>query len=216
MAEEVKEAPQTEEKVESTSEKVENSEETQSQETKPVTQVVPEEKEETPKEEEAPVEEKKSVLDELLEAGKEKSEEKTEAKPEETESKVDKSGVDGYEKEIARAAFPKMDPDSIEWDPPFEEKVVKEYLYRWALSGGTSGPTLRAVAAQVSKDESAGNKPEPTAEKAAATAKPSTVTGPEAERTITSDEERKLMEGVKYNNQEAIKELLRKRMTKSE
>ena len=210
MAEEVKESPQ-EEKVEETvtsSEKVENSEAIQSQEKPEVQEVAkePEAKEETPVDEEKVEEPKTSVLDELLSrAGEVKTEE--EPKPQ--------SAVGDVEKEIARAVYPKLDPGSKDYDRGFEENVMKEYIYRWAMAGGSKGPTLREVASQITASDT--SKPEVSDKKAEAIAKPSTIPGPEAERTITADEERRLMEGVKSGNQAATVELLRlRRQQKSE
>jgi len=215
--------PQTEETTEP-SEKVENSEETQSQE-KPVTQEVSKESEPTEESEESEVseetketeetepEERNSVLDELLEGAKKTQE--VEPKEESSDSVADQSGIGEAEKEIARGVFPQMDPSSTEFNAKFEEQVVKDYLYQWAMAGarGQRGPTLRSVASQVASEAPKPSNPSP--KKAEASATPSTTPGPEAERIISSDDERRLMEGAKVGNKDAIVELLRARRQKS-
>src|SRR3972149_4110500 len=179
MPEEVK--PQETTETTTPSEKVENSEVTESQD-KPDTQPVPEpeteEKPEAPKEVAEPSEPEVkeptvSVLDELI--GKASSRQITPVEP----APARQEGATEVEVEIARAVYPKLDPNSSQYDRKFEEEVLKEYLFRNAMSAGNKVPSLREVASQITAEQEGVKKPIADEKKAEATAQPSTITGPE-------------------------------------
>ena len=216
MPEEVK--PQETTETTTPSEKVENSEVTESQDkpdTQPVSEPETEDKPETPKEVEEPSEPEVkepvvSVLDELIGKAGTRQAAPTEQEP------AQRGGTTEVEVEIARAVYPKLDPNSSQYDKKFEEEVLKEYLFRNAMSAGNKAPSLREVASQITAEQEGAKEPIADEKKAEATAQPSTITGPEAERTISSDDEKRLVEGVKFGNHESIKELLRLRRSKAE
>lgn len=140
-------------------------------------------------------------------------EEEEEDLPKREPTLVDK--LDSTEREIARAVHPEVDPGNAKFDPKVEEAALKEYIFGWAKTGGTSGPTYRECVSQVL----AASETKSTAKaekKVEATTSVSSIPGPIAEATISSDKEAELLDAVRRGNSGSVAELLRLRREKIE
>lgn len=213
-------------KNESVSEKVETSENASTINKQEVPSVKGEENVKSPVEEEKQEEKKqitkeetptKSVLDELLDnIDTEPQKEQITTTPDISSTKtnvVERQGLgfDRNEIDIARIAYPKVDPTSDQFDPKFEQAVMERYIFRWAQGKGLTGPTLKESAAEITKELSISedkteNQVETEKDLATSEAKP--LSNLVADSQISKDEEERLREDLKRGDRGTLAKLL--------